>query len=270
MKKSPPRKKQTVRKKKSAVSWRSFSMAFTLMVKISVFLIALFVVSFLFLSLYKYLLISDHIRLEEVVIKGVDENLKLELMERANLNFDLSLLAINLHDLKRRMEAHPWVRKVQIKKNFPHTLVIRVDREKILALIAGEGPYYMNTHGEVFKKLDPSDDVDYPIVTGISGDFPQERKKLELAAHILNDLKNESGAWSLKDLSEIHMGPDGSVDLYSLSYAAVIKFKGTEHQTKKNELKKVLLHLNRNGMIKMVKTIDLNYHEGAVVSFYQS
>lgn len=245
-------------------------MFFTIAMKISVFLVALFVVSFLFLSLYEYLLTSDHIKLEEVTFKGADEHLKRELLERSKLNFDLSLLAINLHDLKQRMENHPWVRSVQIKKHFPHGLVVQVNKESILALIAAEKYYYMNIYGEVFKELDPSDNVDYPIVTGISGDFSKEQDKLKLAAQILNHSENDSGPWSLKDLSEIHVGPGGTVDLYSLSYAAVVKFKGSEHHLKKDELKKVLTHLKRNGLIKIVKTIDFNYREGAVVSFHQS
>lgn len=270
MKKRPAIKAQPAPKKRLFHFWRSLSLAFTLAVKISVFLVALFVVSFLFLSLYGYLVTSDHIKLKEVIVKDVDENLKQELLERSKLNFDLSLLAINLNDLKQQMETHPLVRSVQIKKHFPHTLVVHVERESILALIVADRHYYLNIYGEVFKELDPSDNVDYPIVTGVSDDWPNEQDKLKLAVDILNDLKVESGAWSLNDLSEIHIEPDGSVDLYSLSYSAVIKFKGPELRSKKSELKKVLAHLNRNGQIKMVKTIDLNYREGAVISFHQS
>lgn len=271
MKKRTVLKKQSVRKKRFSHFWRSFSGLFTLALKMSVFLVALFVVSFLFLSLYEYLLTSDHIRLKEVIIRGADENLKQEILERSKLNFDLSLLAIDLRDLQQQLGALPWVKSVQIKKDFPHTLVIRVDRQSILALVvAGDRYYYLNTDGEIFKELDPSDSVDYPVVTGIPADFDKEGGKLKLAAHILDELKNESGAWSLKDLAEINLGPEGSVDLYSLSYAAVIKFKGTELDSKKEELKKILAHLNRQGLIKMVKAIDLNYREGAVVSFYQS
>ena len=263
-------KKQSIRKKGFFNFWRSLAVFFTIAIKISVFLVALFVVSFLFLSLYEYLLTSHHIRLKEVTFKGADEHLKRELLERSKLNFDLSLLAINLHDLKQRMETHPWVRSVQIKKQFPHGLVVQVNREGILALIAAKKYYYINIHGEVFKQLDPSDSVDYPIVTGISDDFSKEQDKLKLVARILNHLEIDSGPWSLKDLSEIHVKPSGTVDLYSLSYAAVVKFNGSEHHIKKDELKKVLAHLKRNGLIKIVKTIDFNYREGAVVSFHQS
>jgi cell division septal protein FtsQ len=270
MKKQSALKKQSVRKKGLYNFWRSLTVFFTVAIKISVFLVALFVVSFLFLSLYEYLLTSHHIRLKEVTFKGADEHLKRELLERSKLNFDLSLLAINLDDLKQRMEAHPWVRSVQIKKQFPHGLVIQVNREGILALIAAKKYYYMNSYGEVFKELDPSDSVDYPIVTGISEDFSKEQDTLKLVARILNRLEVDSGPWSLKDLSEIHIEPSGTVDLYSLSYAAVVKFNGSEHHIKKDELKKVLAHLKRNGLIKIVKTIDFNYREGAVVSFHQS
>ena len=270
MKKRSVLEKQSIHKKRLFNIWRSFSVFLTIATKISVFLVALFVVSFLFLSLYEYLLTSHHIRLKEVTFRGADEDLKRELLERSKLNFDLSLLAINLHDLKQRMEAHPWVRSVQIKKIFPHGLLVQVNKERILALIAAEKYYYINIHGEVFKELDPSDSMDYPIVTGISGDFSKEQDKLKLATQILNDLEIDSGAWSLKDLSEIHVEPGGNVDLYSLSYSAVVRFKGSEHYFKKNELNKVLTHLKRNGLIKMVKAIDFNYREGAVVSFHQS
>jgi cell division protein FtsQ len=262
-------KRQAVKKKrrkKASTIGRMLYLFGSLFVKFSVLVIGLIIVSLLFLYIYQSLVTSPYIKLEQVIVTGVDKNLKSELLKTSQLRFDLSLLTIDIEELKQRIEKHPWIRSVRIEKRFPHTLIIRAEKERPWALVALENISYMNRWGEIFKELDQSDGVDYPVITGVPMSSNDRETQLQLAVHVLKVLESERGPWSLKDLSEIHVNKNGNVSLYFLSVPAVIKLKGSELDSKKDDLKRIFDHLNKSDLIHTVKGIDLHYRDGAVVS----
>ncbi|MBW1682541.1 MAG: FtsQ-type POTRA domain-containing protein, partial [Deltaproteobacteria bacterium] len=79
--------------------------------------------SIIFVSFYQYLLSSPHIRMEKVVFNGVPGEIQRDLMARAGLASGANLLALKLRDVRRKMETHPWVRRVALERQFPHTLL---------------------------------------------------------------------------------------------------------------------------------------------------
>jgi len=235
--------------------------------KISLLVVGLAVISLMFLSLYQYLITSPYIRLEEVIITGVDEEIKEQLVELSQLTPEMSLLTLNLNELKNNLQEHPWIRSVELEKQFPHTLIIRSEKEKPRALVALDTLYYMNSSGTIFKEVEQTDDIDYPVVTGISG--LGSIKQLKLATRIFDLFETETGYWSLDELSEVHIYGDQDAYIYSVSIPAVLKLGGDDMSKKKAELKKIVSHLKKTGRIHTVKGIDLNYRDGAVVSFVE-
>ena len=185
----------------------------------------------------------------------------------SNLNLNLSLLAINLNEVKRRIEKHPWIRSVELGKRFPHTLVIRAKKERPYAVVFTDKFYYMDQSGRLFKEVDPTDSVDYPVITGIAPETGERADRLKLAAHLLRILEVQKKPWSLEDISEIHLMDAENVALYFLALPAVVKLNGWEIDKRLSELKKVVQHLDRTGRITSVKGINLYYRGGAVVSF---
>lgn len=239
----------------------SFSFKFTIL------LMALVTVSLLFLFLYNLLLTSPHMKLKTVIITGVDEEVKDELLEMSHLSAEMSLLAIHLNDLKQRLERHPWIRAVEVEKRFPHSILIRAEQEVPRAIVALDKLTYMNRWGSVIKEVQLEDNVDYPIITGISEDEKEMVKQLQLAARVLGALESETGPWSQANLAEMHIGQNGNICLYSVSLPLVIKMRGTDVEVKKDHLRRIFTHLKKTGLIHTVKVIDLNYQNGAVVSF---
>lgn len=247
--------------------WKLVRVFTSISFKVSLLFIGMISLSLLFLYLYQYLITSPQIKLEQVIIKGVDEDIKRELMDLSGLNSDQSLLTVNLNGIKEKIEEHPWVRTADLEKKFPHTLIIRVEKEIPRALVSLDGLFFVNRWGKIFKEAELWDDKDYPIITGIPLTGEKRDEALKTASLVLDLLESETGTWSLKELSEIHINKDGNISLYSLSLPAVIKMGQGELEVKKEELKKIIAHLNKTGNIHMVKAIDLNYRGGAVVSF---
>jgi len=230
-------------------------------------LVVLAVMSLAFLSLYGYLLTSPYLRLEEVVIAGADEELKSELIETARLNYEHSLLAIDLTEVQERLEKHPWVRTVNLEKSFPHTLVIHVEREEPWALALTEKLHYMNRWGRLFKELSPDEPIDFPVVTGLSEKEEKRKEQLDAAVQVLRLFEAEEPPWDLGHLSEVHVKGDGDVDLYLSFIPGVVRVRVSDLAKRLNELKEVVNHLVSTGRIHMVRTIHLDYMDGAAVAF---
>jgi cell division protein FtsQ len=238
--------------------------------KVFLFVAVIAAVSLSLLSLYHYLLTSPYMKLEQVDIEGVDGKIRNELIEMCGLNSEQGLLGLNLNKLKKRMEEHTWIRSVKLERRFPHTLVVEVEKQVPLALVLTDRFYYVNQWGEIFKTVSGSDDNDFPIITGLSKNGSRAKEQLGKTMHVITVLESEDDLWSLDKVSEIHIRKNGEISLYFNHLRAEVTFMWNELGDKIDGLKKVAEHLNQSGKTDTVTHIDLNYEDGAVVSFSNS
>jgi cell division protein FtsQ len=264
-------KKQAVKRKRkpktSSKMWQATRFLFSCSFKFSCLLAGLLIISLFFLYVYENLLMSPYVRLERVIVNGVDEKLKHALLKMSELKPDTSLLSVRLDELKQRMEKHPWIKSVNLEKRYPHTLVIEAEKEKPCAVVVMKRFHYMNRWGKIFRKVGRGDNMDFPFVTGITSSEGIGEKQLQLAARVLRLLEAEKGPWSKSQLSEVHVEKTGHISLYFLSLPAVIELEGTQLERKMADLKRLVKHLKKTGRIHMVERINLNFREGAVVSY---
>ena len=223
-------------------------------------------ISLSLIFLYHYVLTTPLLKLKQVEIAGVNEQIRNELMAMCDLSPEQNLLFLNLNVLKKRLEQHPWIKSVQLRRRFPHTLCIRAEKHRPLALVIRNGIYYIDRECEVFKKVTPSDDIDFPVITGLSSRAQKAREQLHRAVRVINVLESQDKPWSLKNLSEIHIQEE-SLSLYFTHIPAAIIVQCNRMSDKMADLKKLARHLRRTGRIQRVTAINLNYVDGAVVSF---
>lgn len=271
MKRQSVLKKQSVKKQKK----RDFLAVFRVipivgsgLLKVLFMVAGIAVISLSFVFLYYYLLSSPYMKLKQVDMEGVDGKIRQELIQICGLTPDLSLLELNLNELRQKMETHPWIRSVKLIRRFPHTLIVQAEKESPSALVLLKQVSYMNYRGEIFTQVKDWEDMDFPIITGVSGKDPKALKeKLEMASLILKALKPEKGLWSLNKLSEIHVNRDGLFSIYFNHMNAEIKLMSCDLRSKMDGLKKVTEHLRITGRIHQVTSINLNHVDGALVSF---
>jgi len=237
------------------------------MLKVFLFLSVLTVISLTFVMLYNYLLNSPYMRLEHVEIHGVDENIRNELLQTCGLTSEQGLLGLKLESLKMEMEKHPWVRTATVQRRFPDTLIVQVEKQEPVMLVLLDQIFYMNIQGELFKPVMSSEEIDFPILTGLSSKDPEQKKTLEQTAQVLNVLRAEEDLWSLQNLSEIHLNQNGGISLFFNHIQAAINISHRNPARNMEELKLITKHLNESGKINLVTQIDLNHVDGAIVSF---
>jgi cell division protein FtsQ len=272
MKKKSVLAKQSIKKKQTNhpahrfVLWDLARFLMSVSFKVSIVIVGMISVSLLLVYLYKSIITSSCVRLQEIEITGVDDGIKRELIKMAGLNADVSLLAINPVEIKAKMEKHPWIRSVELEKRFPHTLIVKVEKQSPRALVAFDKMFYMNRWGKIFKEVSQGDDMDFPVVTGISKGQDNTDEKLTLAARIIDSFASEGGFWSYNDISEIHVNDSGDAMIYSMSLPCAIRVGGENLEDEKHKLKQLVSYLQNTGGIETVNVIDMNYHGGAVVS----
>ena len=222
--------------------------------------------SLLFVWGYHYIVESRYLTLTDIQVEGVEEVLKVELLLGAGLTRNVSLLALNLHELKSIFEAHPWIRQARVERRFPHGLHITVEKEIPAAIVVTDRLFYMNTRGQIFKPVNIDDSLDFPVVTGVSTPAAESREQLRQAAHVIASVEREDPPWSAEALSEVHINPDGFVSLYFNHLNAEIRVAWSDVEGKMPGLRQVVSHLRKNGRLGRVAAIDLNQETGAVVS----
>ena len=225
------------------------------------------VIGLVFPYLYDYLVSSPYLRLETVTMEGADAKLQDELTQLSGIRKGASILALRLNEIKKNMESDPWVRSVKIERRFPDQLWIRVEKQEPVAMVLSNGLHYFNRWGEVFKPVQDRDSIDYPIVTGLEVDEAATPSCLKRAVAVIDALKAESGDCAIRNLSEINLEDEGGVSLYFKTLKAEVRLTESDAPSEMDEFKKIVEHLKSIGRLEEATIIDLNYEEGAVVSF---
>ncbi len=83
-----------------------------------------------------------------------------------------SLFSVNLKDVARRVQAHPWVKEVRVEKKLPSTLALEVEfRKPVALLLTSRGAMkYVDAQGRIFSELNLKQDHDLPLISGIGAE----------------------------------------------------------------------------------------------------
>lgn len=238
------------------------------MIKVFLFIFILGILSLAFIYGYRFLSLSNYLRLDNIVIAGIKEDLRKELIDISGIKERENYLSIDTSRLQKNIERHPWIKSVTLKKKFPHTLYINTEREEVAAIvILGGRSYFMDKEGFIFKEVERNDCIDFPAVTGLSRDKIKNGKFLKIAASLLNIIRIEDRPLSLKELSEVHIDNYGAITVYFNKLSLKI-FVGKEAFKRKiNLLKHIMKNLEDEHRLYRITSIDLDYGDRAVVAF---
>jgi len=225
-------------------------------------------VAFLGFTVYQYSQQSGQLGIGEVKIMGCTHIVESELLEMAQVDFRSSLLNLDLQEVSRRLAKHPWVEKAQVRRDFSGKALIFEVRERVpRALILLDDLYLMDRNGEIFKKAEPKEKLDLPVLTGLS--LPEWKQKdpraLELIQQALEllDLLERRKAFSLREISEMNLSKKNGLTLYTLDGGVPIRLGIGEYEDKLNRLEKVLPDVRSK--MKSVEYVALDYSQRVVV-----
>ena len=78
-----------------------------------------------------------------------------------------NIFSTHLGTLERALAADPWLARVSVQRELPHTLVVRVVERVPVAIVELGGLYLVDAKGTPFKRLRGSEGAGLPVITGI-------------------------------------------------------------------------------------------------------
>ncbi len=224
--------------------------------------------AFLGYTLHQYFQASGQLNIGEVKIMGCMNVLESELLDLAKIDFKANLLNLDLQEVSRLLAQHPWVEKAKVRRDFSaKALIIEVQERIPRAWILLDELYLMDRNGEIFKKAEPKEKMNLPILTGVTSQEWRQKdpRIMELLRQALDLLENLEGrkVFSLQDVSEVHLSKTKDLTLYTLQGGVPIRFGSGDYADKLNRLEKVLPDLRNK--LKSVESVALNYPKKVIV-----
>lgn len=212
----------------------------------------------------------EYFHIQDINISGcvvTDRNL---IRNQAGVGYSTSVLTLSEGDVASRLTSHPWVESVKVNVKFPNTLFISVNEYVPEALISlGEQEeqelYYIAKNGLPFSKVGTKDDIDYPVITGLTS-LEEIRKNDGLAMDIfafIKQAKRNDPKLPIQSISEIHVSTDFDLVIYLVDHPFPIYMGRGEMKEKYGQLLKVLGVLYRKhrkgAKIAKVASIRMDY-----------
>jgi cell division protein FtsQ len=201
---------------------------------------------------------STTLSIRETVVRGCKELTEKEILALAAVRSTTNILTLNPDAIARRIKANPWVREVSIGREFPDRLVILIRERKAVALLQGEKEtYLLDSEGSPFKKLEPEDGLNLPILTGCVREGRTDEALVKKSLALLNYIAGATDIPPIGGISEVHGNETFGLSLFTdVGFCLKLGFDGYENKLKR--LTPVIADLDRKNLKTGFLLIDLS------------
>lgn len=214
---------------------------------------------------------SGALRVRQITVQGCRTVNEAEVLALADIRQGEPLLAVDLAKAEERVRSHPWIDTVSIRRVWPYGLQVQVQEHRPIALInleeGGAGLHYVNQRGTIFAALQPGQDIDFPVLTGISlsaGACLADSPAAE-AAQFLRLAAQGNPVLPLQAISEVHVSRDGGIIAYLAERPFPIHLGYGNISTRYLHLVKLLEYLHRREKIGNIKEIRMDYQADRIL-----
>jgi cell division protein FtsQ len=231
------------------------------------FFAAIAILVVLCLEAYELLARTTFLRLEKIQVSGLKRLKRQEVINLAGMKPGDAMLHLDLQRLAEHIKKSPWVEKVRVNRYFPRTVSIEITEWDPAAIVNMGYLYYLDGKGEIFKPLSRGDNLDLPVITGITADDlardPKGSKDMLKTALEVAGLLRSGTVFRLEDISEIHVDKGYGYTLFTARGGVPVKLGDGGFPEKLARLSRIYSELSPQ--LLTVEYIDLNYNDKIVV-----
>lgn len=205
---------------------------------------------------YDLVFMQPYFAVREINVKGEMAHVSTDdIKTLANVTEGEHLLRISVSDIQKRILGNSWIKEVAVHRKLPHMLLIYVKEYVPEAMVKlTDGLYFVNKQGTAFKKIDITDDKNFPVITGLEELNPAEQP---FASKVIEALKLKR----LFEASEIG-------EIYGLSEISCSEEKGLSIVTQNDPME---VRLGFGSFLEKLERIDTVYSamrsHGGVASY---
>ncbi len=213
--------------------------------------------AFFMVYAYNFAMCADYFQLKNTIVKNCSKVSKERIIECAGISPSINILTVNTGKIEREIEKEPWIEHVSVGREFPDRLVIEVVEREAAALLQKEKDLYIvDRNGEAFKKFEPGDNTDIPVLTGFCRDGTIRDDLLKKTFEFLDYLSEKDNFPRAWNISEIYVD-----DVYEFSVVTdnrlFLNLGFGDYDKKLKRLKRVMMDLTRNNQDGASLSIDL-------------
>jgi cell division protein FtsQ len=177
----------------------------------------------------------------------------------ADIPATVNIFRLNTADIRKRLTSDLRVAHVEVAREFPSTIVIKIEERKPLAYIAGSyGFFELDKQGVVLSVFKNLKELHVPMITGLKlgNNFVGDKVEDPCTKKVLEYLA-ELDEKTLNQLSEVSIKAPDQIVIYTLQ-SLQIRLGNTERLAEKAQLtKKILSEVTEKNLA--IDYIDLNY-----------
>ena len=220
-------------------------------------------VSLLFILAHDALTQSRYFDAEAITVEGNTRVTVENIVQIGQVGIGDNILAMNLKLLRRKILGNPWIAEVSVERDLPDTIRIFVREYTPAAIVRFDRDYFVSTTGEIIKPVDDSENIDVPILTGLTlADFaPDSSDRSPGSSAFLQvvELSQLHGSvLPLHDIERIDIDPHIGVTLSVFENGIAIKLGREGYTQKFNRIRDMIAYLRQGKHLEHVACIDLN------------
>ncbi|MCL2179390.1 MAG: FtsQ-type POTRA domain-containing protein [Cystobacterineae bacterium] len=196
---------------------------------------------------------SPFFALNKIEVEGNERVVEEELLRLAGLREGENLFQLDEAKAQQAVLTHPWIKSATLEKRYPKTLRIRLTEYREVAILALGDLYLLDEEGKPFKRIQPSEQINLPLVTGLDKeafiDKPEQSQgELRTALAALRAYKAENKG--VQGLWEIRMEGREAILLMGLGQEVLLGEGGFEKKVRR--LKRIQEELERRQIVAQV------------------
>jgi cell division protein FtsQ len=218
-------------------------------------------------EVYELLAQATFFRLDRIEVVNLHRLKREDVVAQTGAKPGDPMLHLDLRHIAEQLKKNPWVEKVQVRRFFPHTLKLEITEWEPAAVVNMGYIYYVDKKGEIFKPLTEGDNLDFPVITGITEEDltkdPNGSKEMLKTALALTDMLGSGTVFKLEDISEIHIDKGYGYTMFTAQGGVPVKLGNGGFAEKLARLSRIYRDLSTQ--LQALEYIDLNYSDKIVV-----
>jgi len=211
---------------------------------------------------------SDFFQITDIHLEGCKQIGKERALEWSGVDIHTNLVAMSPKEVKARLESHGWVEAADVKPEWPNRLIITIKERVPVAIQNREGQLsYLDRNGRAFAAVEPRDDHDFPVISGLAGAGGRGEVQTDLleALQFLHFAAQGNRNLPVQSISEINVGSGGELVLFLLSRPFPIRLGRGDLKNKYDRLSAVLSGVYKRREFTGVSYIDVTYRDNQVL-----
>jgi cell division protein FtsQ len=210
---------------------------------------------------------SDYFKVEQIRVEDNRRISREEILALSDIHPGTNIFELDLGRIGTRIEENPWIASAKVRRMFPNQLVIRVAERTPRAIVCLDYLYYLDASGQIFKRLERGDRLDFPVISGIDRQALLARNEatmrhLDTILGVLESLDRRK-VFGVGDVSELSIDDTGSITLYTCNGGVPIRMGQNDFDSKLNRFEKIFPQIKTR--LSFIDYIDLNVTRRVIV-----